>query len=135
MPISQILKPALELLGTITTTSGAAQSLSGLDLTDYEFLICVFNGVSGNSPSMSIMQNGQALAAAVAESNSRWGDVVINLNNSIGSATLCAGSALSATAAAYAYNSGLSKASGVVTFSVSVGVFDAGSILVYGLRG
>jgi len=39
----------LTLLGTLTTTSGTAHTLSGLDLTSYKFLRIVFDDVQQNS--------------------------------------------------------------------------------------
>lgn len=117
------------LLGTLTTTSGASQSLTSLDLTGYKMIFATFKGVSHNSGSSQTFSFGgatitQAIGAALVVS----GLCVIDLTNSV--VTLAFnGSAVSIQPSAGT----LTTASTSITVSVSGGNFDAGSIIVYGV--
>jgi hypothetical protein len=120
------------LLGTLTTTSGSAQTLSGLVLTDYKFLHFTLNGVStttttsetiGIGPLSNLF--GTVTTSAHVASGMAW----IDLTNGI---------ATSATRTAGAVNVGTgSSGYSTATTSVSVttsGTFDAGTVLVYGVK-
>lgn len=47
--ISALVPAPTVLLGTILTTSGFTQTLSGLDLTPYRFMLASFNSVTGSA--------------------------------------------------------------------------------------
>lgn len=126
MPISQIQKAASDLLGTLITTSGAAATLSGLDLTDYRFLVFVINGVS-TSTVATVNQNGVPISQSTGTGggNARSGYVMVDLKTSLGFAT---------NIVVDTYNTGLNVNSTSITFNASAGTFDLGSIDVYGER-
>lgn len=127
---------SITLLGTITTTSGSSVTLSGLDLTPYKRLSIVCNGVSGSNASPSIItlngyqffrSNLSADAAAVA-----WGGGSIDLASGVfWSSSLITGTV---NGLASGGESGLTTASTSITFAISAGTFDAGSIIVYGVK-
>lgn len=122
------------LLGTITTTSGTSQTLSGLTLTPYKFLICSFNGVSLTSTGdITITSNaaGRLVASLSTSTTTINGLVTIDLATggftAVTSDSVSTGSRIATSGA-----SGLTTASTSVTFLGAS--FDAGSILVYGVR-
>lgn len=119
------------LLGTITTTSGASQSLTSLTLTGYNFLRLLFNGVSG-SGSGNISVGSLIVSQSPAGSDTLYGFMDIELSTGIGSAAL--GSSNGATVTAQKVGTtGITTASTSVTVSISAGALDAGSIAVYGI--
>jgi hypothetical protein len=132
----------MTLLGTLTTTSGATQTLSGLDLTGYKALFIDVDGVSANSSGVNLrfMSSGIAIGAALTGPTYVWnGRVLVALGSGIGDAWIIMSVAvtppnpMSSPALSY-FESGLSDASTSVTFSVSAGAFDAGAIRIYGVR-
>jgi len=120
----------MTLLGTITTTSGTSQSLTGLTLTGYKQIQCQLNGASISS-SGSIQINAKAIMSATT--SNVYGIVLIDLTTGYFSANTgdLGGTGTSAT---FVNNSGLTTASTSITFTASAGTFDNGSILVYGVR-
>lgn len=123
---------ATTLLGTITTTSGTSQTLSGLDLTPYKTVKMFWNGVShsysGDPPANEAaftLQSG-AISIAVGPSASVYFMIEIDLGTGL--------------AISYGPNAGLHRLTGYststtsITVGVSAGSFDAGSIRVYGVR-
>jgi hypothetical protein len=128
---------SVTLLGTIATTSGTSVTLSGLTLTDYKFLQFSINGVSSSASSCTLLLNAYRLAV-INGSNAAdvsFGGGFIDLSNGI---------FMSSTAT---YNgttlvgfdggcgpSGLTTASTSITFTISAGNFDAGSIRIYGVK-
>ncbi len=132
------------LLGTITTTSGITQTLSGLTLTGYKSLVLVIDGVSANgSHTLTFLSSAITIGASLTSASSVWnGKIDVDLGSGIGMSWVSMGSvvaapaALPATTLAY-FESGLSTASTSVSFTVVGGgspVFDAGSIAVYGVK-
>lgn len=113
------------LLGTINTTSGSSQALSSLTLTGYKFLRCAFNGVSiTGAANADVSQNSVALFNAPSSGgDSGWAE--IDLTSGVGFAVVGTDE--------IGWDSGLSTASTAITFSLSAGTFDAGSIRVYGV--
>jgi hypothetical protein len=137
--LTGIVTGGMTLLGTIATTSGSSVTLSGLTLTSYKQLQFVVNGVSQNSAAASALRlNGYSLvtlyAYSVADIGSGGGN--IDLSNGLfwfsGMTLLGATPQTNAQTAAGA--SGLTTASTSVTFTASAGTFDAGSILIYGVK-
>lgn len=125
------------LLGTLNTTSGSTQTLSGLNLTDYKTLIIYLNNVSSSSTA-TIRLNSIAITQATgATGNSVWGvcfvDLSIGTFAAISSATASATGTLSNTGVTNNGNCGITDASTSLVFSPSAGSFDAGTIKVYGV--
>jgi hypothetical protein len=115
------------LLGTLDTATGTPSSvtLSSLTLTDYTELLCVFDGVSGNSGvSKNLQLEGQVIGASFGD-NTVSGLVQIDLADGAASAAL---GALGARGVA----TSLTTSSTSITFAVTAGTFDAGAIKVYG---
>ena len=112
------------LLGTLTTTSGTSQTLSSLTLTGYSFLVFVFVGVSHNSGSnASVSVNGGAqITSGVNAATLITGFSFVDLASS-------AASGINANGAV----STITTATTSITFTLSAGSFDAGSIRVYGV--
>ena len=123
---------SITLLGTIATTSGSSVTLSGLTLTDYKQLSVVCNGVSGTAGGVDYIQiNGFSMFYAGfydAAGVSRGGATIDLASGVFWSAGL--GGANLGTGGA----SGLTTASTSITFTISAGSFDAGSIRIYGVK-
>ena len=121
-------------LGTITTTSGTSQSLSGLTLTPYKFVLAVLNGLSTTSTSTHYITSAVAgrEIGATAAANNLFGSVLIELASGVYITTT-----FQTGTAGYSYSgaSGVSTASTSITFAVGgASPYDAGSIRVYGVR-
>jgi hypothetical protein len=123
------------LLGTITTTSGANQSLNTLTLTGYKFVELWLNGVSHNNGSDTTFLVGQSTSDDVAIIDSVWSaaDVVrgfirIDLATGLARPSL-GGSAFGDDTVITA----IVNASTTISVAVGAGAFDAGSIRVYGI--
>lgn len=128
---------SMTLLGTITTTSGSTQSLSGLTLTKYKFLRCVIIGVSTNTPGSATLlrMDGRDIADSTVNSGVEWRGIV-DVDLTVG--TFSANIAFSFTNSSgvstpYAGDTSITTASTSVSFSLSGNSFDAGSIAVYGI--
>jgi hypothetical protein len=116
------------LLGTVNTTSGSVQTLSGLDLTPYKFLIFEFIGVSHNSGTSQSFNIGTGRATDTENAASlNSGMVWVSLAN--GNVYL-EGRAQPSNSNATGY----STATTSVSVSPSAGSFDAGSIRIYGVK-
>jgi hypothetical protein len=124
------------LLGTITTTSGATQSLSGLTLTDYKSLKCYLNGVSLSSTTNSIRFDGQQCCESNSTDAARraYGVLELDLASGIWGSMVGVGLSPNGSGSAYGGLSGYSTATTTITFTTSGGNFDAGSIAVYGVK-
>lgn len=129
-----VLSPAYVdtvLLGTLTTTSGSTQTLSGLVLTDYKFLHFTLSGVSTSGTSGTIGLGsasdlfGPATGGATV-SGMGW----VDLGNGVGTAATKLITASNVGAGATGY----STATTSVSVNVSSGTFDAGSIRIYGVK-
>ncbi|MFN3892007.1 MAG: hypothetical protein ACK4MV_16550 [Beijerinckiaceae bacterium] len=121
----------MTLIGTINTTSGSSQSITGLTLTDYKFLCLVFNGVSGTITNWNLKIGGGAVTGALSPGDAVFGDVLLSLATGAftgvffttgGSPNLVGDSSVYSTATT------------TVTVSTTTGAFDAGSVLVYGVK-
>jgi hypothetical protein len=122
----------LTLLGTIATTSGSSQPLSGLTLTGYKYLLFSINNVSCTVSLNSIQIGG------------------VTITSSFTNAGLCVGMAQVdlATGLIFGFGddvipdplvfrgglTGYSTSTTTVTVSMTAGNFDAGSIAVYGVK-
>ena len=131
------------LLGTINTTSGTSQTLSGLTLTDYTALVLEFNGV-GSSSSLTnynlrlTSTTGPQISNNNGGSGTRWyGFTEIMLNSGIFASSLAssAGAApFGSVAGTYAGDCDITTASTSVTVALSNNSFNAGSVRVYGVK-
>jgi hypothetical protein len=118
------------LLGTLTTTSGASQSLTSLTLTGYKFLRLVFNGVSGTGAGNTSFGTFQ-VNASVSAGDLYTGIVDVDLGTGIGAANLAATAA--GASVPRVGSTGYSTATTSVALTISTGTFDAGSVTVYGV--
>lgn len=119
-----------DLLGTITTTSGATATLSGLTLTGYKFLRLVLNGVSTNG-SGSLTLNSIAVNDTATSGEFVSGCIEIDLSSGIFWAAT--GRAAAGRSASGGGASGLTTASTSFTIGAGGNTFDAGSVRVYGV--
>lgn len=133
---------SMTLLGTLTTTSGTTQTLSGLTLTGYKQIVCVVNSVSFGNTSRRLALDGKALSVTnSALSDVYAGIITFSLVNGICNslvsvetvADLNAGSPITDV---YVAKLSYTTASTSISFSAlsSSSTFTAGSILVYGVK-
>jgi hypothetical protein len=119
------------LLGTLTTTSGSVQTLSGLVLTDYKFLHFTLNAVSTSGTTGTIgLGPITDLFGPAAGASSVSGMACVDLGNGVATAP----TKLSADSRVGTGASGYSTATTSVSVNVSAGTFDAGSIRIYGVK-
>ena len=139
--LTGIAAGSLTLLGTLTTTSGTTQTLSGLTLTSYKQLMAIFNNVSATT-SFDFKLNsvaGLALVPGQGSTQSIFGFFITDLTNGVLTANatgvVSGSSSISAGTGPYAgIQNTITTASTSITFAVSGGTFDAGSILIYGVK-
>ena len=128
----------LTLLGTIATTSGSSVTLSGLTLTPYKQLQALFTGVSATAVGPLMRINGYAFAYPTGSATTDYavGGIIIDLATGIffGGSTLNNSGNTSLDFPGGGGLSGLTTASTSITFTLSSGNFDAGSITVYGVK-
>jgi hypothetical protein len=124
------------LLGTLTTTSGTTVTLSGLVLTPYRFLKCVFNGTGSNTASSGHSIGGAQVVSLPSNSDRAWGIVEIDLFNGTGfsAISLNNSSPFGALGAVYGIRTSLTTASTSVSATCISSSFAAGSIRVYGVQ-
>jgi hypothetical protein len=134
MPV--VASDSFTLLGTITTTSGASQGLTSLDLTPYVQVVCHVNNVS-ISAIATMNLNAIAITPSLGGAGNNFsGIITLMLNNSQGITHIAAytPSLTVIGATSVLHNSGISTASTAITFTTSSGTFDNGSITVYGVK-
>lgn len=137
---SDLTNASLVYLGLVNTTSGTSQTLSGLNLSNYQFLHLIFRGVSHNSgtarnirigPNSSIVGQTAGSAADVAR-----GIATVWLGDGTYASDMAAGAAAAlnsgVAAVSYAGTCGITQSSTGVTVSLSGDSFDAGSVFFYG---
>ena len=126
----------MTLLGTLATTSGSSVTLSGLDLTGYKFLQLSISAISSTSATDSMNFNGYSAAQVTSGGEDRvtYGGGFIDLSTGAFyvSSVILNGTAI-AGQSTRGGPSGLTTASTSITFTLSSGTFDAGSIKVYGV--
>jgi hypothetical protein len=124
------------LVANLTTSSGTSVVVSGLDLTPYRQLIFGFKAVSF-TVSASLLLAGQQISPVVAADDFLRGMGSMDLANGACSFTTAAstgGSPVMALGATYAGDLGMSTASTSLTFTLSAGSFDNGTIRIYGYK-
>lgn len=123
--------PGTTLLGTITTTSGTSQSLGSLVLTPYKFLKLVFNNVSGSASFFARIDGIQCSGASGSAAAALVGFVEIDLATGVFSGMLgTQGNNFNV----YAGDTSYTTATTSISVGCNTGTFDAGSVLVYGVR-
>ena len=136
--LTGIVTGGMTLLGTLTTTSGSTQTLSGLTLTSYKQLSLIFNRVSGTDINPEIRLNGIMIAQPRADATFVvLGSGIVDFNTGLFVASTVvynASSVLQGYTQTLAGASGLTTASTSISFTISAGTFDAGSILIYGVK-
>ena len=135
------LKLGMRLLGTLTTTSGASQVLSGLTLTSYKFILVRYYDVSLTSTTSFTIQGGTGSQVVCSEAlvntgSGLYGDVNIELATSlaiyVGSTS--ASAPVSSVTITRTTLTSVTSAVTSITFRPSSGTFDAGTIRVYGVK-
>ena len=122
------------LLGTLTMTSGASQSLSGLTLTGYKQLFFDVNEVSHNNGSSTTISIGAGqIMSAVSAANVINGGATVSLWSGLALPQMTRNTLPAASDGVIA-QTGYSTATTTVTVSVGAGAFDLGSIRVYGVK-
>ena len=123
------------LLGTLTTTSGSTVTLSGLVLTPYRFLKCVFNGTGSTSNTTAHSVGGAQVVSLPLAADRAWGVVEIDLFNGTGFSVMSINNTNpnGVAGAVFGLRTSLTTASTSVS-AVSSGTFGAGSIRVYGVQ-
>jgi hypothetical protein len=140
--IGALVPPAesYTLLGTLATTSGTLVTLSGLTLTDYSQVFCVMNGVSFNVDGASLnLQDTPASGVAIGGTAGQVirGVFWIDLATGVFSSSYVRISTItpnSFTSDGRAGICSVTNASTSISFGRSSGSFDAGSILIYGVK-
>ena len=131
-----------QLLGTLTTTSGSTQTLSGLVLTPFRSLWISFQGVSGTGTSILRFASPVLnLTPSFGSGGSRTGYIQMDLTSG-GTflSNLSVGGTQSESITApvntdvYVGRTGYTTATTSIGFSLSAGTFDAGTIAFYGVK-
>lgn len=116
---------SMTLLGTIATTSGTSQGLTGLALTGYKFLLLDFRNVSLNGGG-DVRVNSNLLFTTLNAASVVGGQVMLSLASGWASGVV-GGTNVTA-------NSGYSNATTAITLTTSGANFDAGAVDVYGVK-
>jgi hypothetical protein len=120
------------LLGTLTTTSGISQSLTGLNLNPYSMLLIEVIGVScGNTSAYLTLGSGQFSGTLGNSANSWVGTAFCNLTGGYINGLL---REVNSNPQIFSAATGYSKATTTLTISCVGSSFDAGSIRVYGVQ-
>lgn len=135
------ISESMTLLGTIVTTSGNTATLSNLTLTGYKQLQFVFQAVSSNSSTQLLyfgVSNYVILAPKLTAATDVWaGIATVDLTNGFFAANIQAvtpGTTYSGNNPPYGGKTDMTTASTSVSVNNSTGAFDAGSVLVYGVK-
>lgn len=137
---SAVVGGGMTLLGTLTTTSGTTQTLSGLSLSEYKFIRIVVADVSNASGSQVLVMNGvNTFAASGLNNNSIWGIGDFELQTSAFSTNIGTGTTGSTTqgiaGSPFGGKSAVTSSTTSLAFTFSSGAaFDAGTIRVYGVK-
>lgn len=135
---SLLASTGMTLLGTLTTTSGSTQTLSGLTLTSYKQLVFEWNSVSCGTGTITNWNIGSGpVMTGGAAGDFVTGMVTVSLTNGISAPILNRNATLpnSLSGSAQISQSGYNTATTSVSVSVTGGAaFDAGSIRIYGVK-
>ena len=133
------------LLGTLTTTSGATQVLSGLNLTGYKSLKIIIDRVSHNYTvsTTSLTLESLSVSGVFVNTSFAYGVIEIFLEQNGTFTSIISDSTTSGTTVATigtqgrAGESGITTATTSLTFAWAIGAassFDGGTIKVYGIK-
>lgn len=131
------------LLGTLTTTSGTTQTLSGLTLTSYKQLYISIDRVSHSNAATGSTLRLEALnmTPIILYPDFGYGVISIDLENNGTFTSVCADNATSGiisagvSTGARAGESGITTSTTSLTFDWSTAsTFDSGTIKVYGVK-
>lgn len=128
---------SMTLLGTLTTTSGNSQSLTGLTLTGYKQLLFEFDGVSHNNGTSTTLSIGTgAFMTNIPLGESVYGIAWVALFNGIVTPIVARKSLPAPVENTQVAQTGYSTATTTVTMTVGnvFGSFDAGSVRIYGVK-
>lgn len=133
-----LITASLTLLGTVTTTSGATQTISGLDLTPYSMVFCVLDNVSATGATTMTIGGVAFTGALSSVANGNIGYIMIDLNNGIFASNvddLANTVGISGVSTAYTGRISVTNASTSIAFGAGgASTFDAGTIRVYGVK-
>lgn len=115
-------------LGSVTTTSGASQTLSGLTLTPYKGVIAVFSNVSASS-SGDFTLGGATVFSGAALGGFYFGSATFWFSPN----TFEANIGQNSTAGRVGTHS-VTASSTSLTVATTAGVFDSGSVRFYGFK-
>ena len=129
----------MTFLGSLTTTSGATQTLSGLDLSSYKQVVCVIKGVSGTATASFITIDGKkaSVPLTTTANYSFTGQIIIDLDSSSFGSFIgrVDGSGNSVDSnSPYGNITTYTTATTSLVFGIGSGNFDAGTIRVYGVK-
>jgi hypothetical protein len=129
---------SMTLLGTLTTTSGSTQTLSGLDLTTYKDVLFYVRGVSCTEVRAFRIDSRNITDALDNAGEVFRGFGRFSLIDGTGFASIASVNTsgnVSDAASPYGFKVSYTNASTSLVFSwSSTGNFDAGSIIVYGVK-
>jgi hypothetical protein len=129
-----------DFLGSITTTSGTSQALTGLTLTGYKYLQLFYNNISTNNNTTLTSLNGTQIWSQVGNmAEGAFGTSIIDLNagwfsTAVANAPVTAGNVFTFSNSMFTGKLNVTTATTALTFSNNVGNFDSGSIRVYGAK-
>lgn len=129
---------SMTLLGTLTTTSGSTQTLSGLDLTTYKDVLFYVRGVSCSAA--RALRIDSRVITNVLDNDGEFfrGFARFSLEDGTGFAAIASVNTSGNTSdpsIPYGFKISYTNASTSIVFSWdSTGNFDAGSIIVYGVK-
>lgn len=135
-----LITESMVLLGTLTTTSGTTQTLSGLDLTGYKQLFIAVDNVSITSTTSQITLNSVTVFITNNATQSVYGIVAIALLNGVfgslynGAITTGSASGSFSTTAGYSNGGKTTITNSTTSITVAGGTFDSGTITVYGVK-
>jgi hypothetical protein len=141
--LTGIVTGGMTLLGTLTTTSGSTQTLSGLTLTSYKKIFAVYKNVSGSTDlTIKLTSSGGIAASASATgTNAIFGFFQTDLatgvvvHQSIGIFGVGTTNNVNTGGTTYyGIQASVTNASTSITFAAELGTFDAGSITIYGVK-
>lgn len=120
------------LLGTITTTSGSTQTLSGLNLTSYKFVVAVIDGVQTSPTSTPVFAGVSTTSTSTGPLR---GFIMIDLSDGTSSfnVAIMNDTVGSRSAAGLIANTNVTTASTSISITTS-NTFSAGTIRIYGMK-
>lgn len=126
---------SIDLLGTLNATSGSAQTLSGLNLTEYKLLFIAWLNVSGTGAA-NLVYKTLTLSAlgggTSAHSGHMWID--LSLGVAVSHSVNFSASPQAVSVTPLAIVGATVNADTSVSFSLSAGTFDSGTFEIYGVK-